>query len=385
MYNKCLLDEMVDKFDSPIYLYDTSEIEKQIMKLKYTLGKNIEIAYSIKANPNTQLVKFIASKVYHADVVSIQEIKVALANGFLPENILFIGPVKKEREICEAIKLGIQYFVCESKEEVQIINKYSKSKCKIILRINPKMGNRKAGIQMTGKASKFGIDEDKIIPTIRDILKLKKVNFVGLHMYIGTQILDASTIIENFEYLIMFFLKCEKEIGVEFPFLGFGGGYGIPYYENEKEIDLEYMKIRIEFLLHKYPSILNKKVVTESGRFLVGTCGSYIMRVQRVKESIGHFYAITDGGLNHHSAACGIGRFVRRSFPLYAPKKVEKRDMTYEIVGRLCTPMDSFGIHKNLPILNSGDILVIPNAGAYCINMSPLQFLGFPAPNEIVI
>ena len=69
MYNKCLLDEMVDKFDSPIYLYDTSEIEKQIMKLKYTLGKNIEIAYSIKANPNTQLVKFIASKVYHADVV----------------------------------------------------------------------------------------------------------------------------------------------------------------------------------------------------------------------------------------------------------------------------------------------------------------------------
>lgn len=383
------MEQILAQNGSPLYIYRLSAIDDQLKKLQYLFSNMMQVAYSLKANPFSEVVKHISTRVKYADIVSEGEINQALSNGFEAQNLLYIGPVKTEMEIEKALSLGVVNFVCESLEETIEINRIS-SACKkqsnIILRVNPVLPNRKAGIQMTGKTSKFGIDESKLIPVIQSIQQMPSLHLIGLHAYIGTQILDAVNITENLEHMMKLTLFCEECSNISLPYLGFGGGYGIPYFKNEKPLDIEFLKSEFKKLFRQYPAFQKKQVVSEAGRFIVGPCGDYVVRVLRVKESPDSDFVITDGGLHQHAAACGIGRFVRQTFPVYILKEtLTENNRTYEITGRLCTSTDSFGLYRLLPEIKKNDIIVIPNSGAYCYSMSPLNFLSFPLPKEIVL
>jgi len=388
MYLKSDVEYLTSIYGTPLYIYDESNLNDKIKQLQGALGERIHIAYSIKANPNAEIIQFISKHLQYADVVSEGEIAAALSNGFSAANLLYVGPAKTIQEITHAVHLGVINFVCESYDEVKALNKIAEEnekRCNVILRVNPMLSHRKAGIQMTGKSSKFGIDEREILSVTKNSLRTRHVCVIGYHSYIGTQILDVTNILENLEHLMKLTLYCENEAGWIFEYLGFGGGYGIPYFENERPLDFGLLRDGVEKLYKKYPSFMEKRIVSESGRFIAASCGSYIMRVLKIKSSLERDYVITDGGLHQHAAACGIGRFVRRTFPVYIAKPETMTTHSYEITGRLCTSTDSFGYYQSLPKIEEGDMIVIPNSGAYCYNMSPLQFLGFPPPKEVMI
>jgi diaminopimelate decarboxylase len=126
----------------------------------------------------------------------------------------------------------------------------------------------------------------------------------------------------------------------------------------------------------------------ETGRYLVGEAGIFVTQVIRIKVSRGTRIAICDGGMHHHLAACGhLGTVFHRNYRIFKVNaNVDSGDTaTYELVGPLCTPIDTLGHAVELPTLDEGDLIGIHSSGAYGLTVSPIHFIGHPPPKEIVV
>ena len=128
------------------------------------------------------------------------------------------------------------------------------------------------------------------------------------------------------------------------------------------------------------------RLVIEPGRYLIAEAGVYLTRVLDVKVSRGKKFVILDGGMNHHLAASGnLGQTIKRNFPIAVATKWGKPDEeTVEIVGPLCTPLDTLGRAVAVPHVEVGDLMAVFQSGAYARAASPLGFLSHPSPPEVM-
>jgi diaminopimelate decarboxylase len=170
----------------------------------------------------------------------------------------------------------------------------------------------------------------------------------------------------------------------------FGGGFGIPYFSNEKELDMEKFREDLILLMKeiKMEALFEgTQFVVEPGRYLVGEAGVYITCINDIKISHGKKFLITDGGMNHHLAASGnLGQVIKRNFPVAALNKLDiQPGETVDIAGPLCTPLDVLAREINLPVVEVGDIVGVFQSGAYARTSSPLGFLSHLTPAEVWI
>ena len=167
-----------------------------------------------------------------------------------------------------------------------------------------------------------------------------------------------------------------------------GGGFGIPYFPNDKPLDLTAVGKGLADLMPRIREKLPEAQVTlELGRYLVGEAGIYVCRVIDRKVSRDHIFLVTDGGLHHHLAATGnFGQTIRRNFPVAVGNRLDQAaDETVSVVGCLCTPLDLLADKVDLPIAQVGDLIVIFQSGAYAASASPADFLSHPAPVEVLV
>jgi diaminopimelate decarboxylase len=170
----------------------------------------------------------------------------------------------------------------------------------------------------------------------------------------------------------------------------FGGGLGIPYFDNDRELDTGRWRDSLaEMMLEvsKEPTFSGTKFIVEPGRYLVGEAGVYVARVNDIKISRGKKYIILDGGMNHHLAASGnLGQVIKRNFPVTVVNKIDHRQTEIvDIVGPLCTPLDTLARDVEVPRVNVGDLIGVFQSGAYGRTASPVGFLSHPAPVELWI
>jgi diaminopimelate decarboxylase len=111
----------------------------------------------------------------------------------------------------------------------------------------------------------------------------------------------------------------------------------------------------------------------------------YIARVNDVKISRGKKFLILDGGMHHHLAASGnLGQVIKRNYPIALINRLNLASTeTVDVVGPLCTPLDTLARNAELPPAEVGDLFGIFQSGAYVRSASPLGFLSHPAPPEI--
>jgi diaminopimelate decarboxylase len=172
--------------------------------------------------------------------------------------------------------------------------------------------------------------------------------------------------------------------------LDLGGGFGIPYFAHEQPLDLDNLRTGLQLLMTEIedePYLRDTQFLVEPGRFLVGTCGLYIARVNDIKISRGKTFALLDGGMHHHLAASGnLGQVIKRNYPVAVLNKLdhEPREII-EVVGPLCTPLDTLARDVRLPPLEIGDLVGFFLSGAYARTASPLGFLSHPTPPEVWI
>jgi len=374
---------------TPFYAYDKKVIEGTMKNLREILPDEISIHYAIKANPMPELVHYMATLTDGFDLASKGELLTALETNKPAEHISIAGPGKTDNELKAAIQAGITINM-ESAGEMRRIQAISDSlgvTANVAIRVNPDFNIKASGMKMVGGPRQFGIDEE-LVPGILETLKSSKLQFVGFHIYSGSQFLNETAIIETNSKIFDLAIRLSNAAHISPKTLNIGGGFGIPYFPGDKRLSLNNiaseLKIQSQKFRSQYPET---KIYMELGRYLVGEAGVYITRVIDKKISRGTTYLITDGGMHHHLAASGnFGQIIRKNYPVcIATNMNEDKKELVSIVGPLCTPLDILADKMMLPVANEGDLVCIYQSGAYGLSASPQGFLSRQNALEILI
>lgn len=391
--NRETLSAAVEQYGTPLYVYSLPEIRTRAQAIRRAFDDRFAISYAVKANPNPALLRQLHDVVRHLDVSSLGELKSAKATGWPPENITFTGPGKTRHELNEAVRLGIGAVIVESLAEAALVSELSAPmgrRQRILLRIAPQKLPPGFGVHMAGRPTQFGIDEEVVDDAVAQVLTFKHVELAGFHIYAGTQCLKPDSICENYKNCVEIFRRLADLHDLHPRMLVFGSSLGIPYHEGDVPLNLEEIGHRTTPLLNElksHPRFAAAGLLLEMGRYLVGEAGYYLTRVIRRKSSRGAEIAIMDGGLHHNLAACGhLGSVIHRNYRFFPIKPLGAHDAEspFELVGPLCTSIDTLGHGVKLPSLQEGDVLAMQCAGAYGLTASPMCFISHPLPREVL-
>lgn len=373
---------------TPLFVYSRDAITQRIAALRAAMPKELQIHYAMKANPYGELLEFMADLVDGLDIASGGELEQARAAGFLPREISFAGPGKRDAELLAAIRAGVT-LNCESAGEVARaldIGRTLNVAPRLAIRVNPSFELRGSGMKMGGGAKPFGVDEALVPALAREIVDAG-AQWRGFHIYTGSQALDADAIIETQANVLSLAARLAEEAEVPVPHLNMGGGFGIPYFDKDLPLDISAIGAALKERFADLPEVLSEtQFAIELGRYLVGEAGVYLTRVVDRKTSHGTIFLVTDGGLHHQLAASGnFGTVVRRNYPIAIANKISGEPVEVaNVVGCLCTPLDRLADQAQLPRADVGDIVAVFCAGAYGASASPAAFLGQGPAREIL-
>jgi len=366
--------DLLDAFGSPLYVYEEDTLRERARELIECISyRNKEIKYACKANTNISLMRIFFEYDMGIDAVSPGEILAALKAGYSPDKILFTANNPAWDEIEYAVSKKVM---------VNIFGKNYPGK-EVCIRINPDVGAGHHNHVITGgPESKFGISytqEDEI----KRITSKNSLKIAGLHQHIGSGILNPEMFIKAMDILL--------EIAISFndlKFIDFGGGFGVPYQEEEKRIDVTLLGKRITEDFNNFCTRYGTglKLVIEPGRYLVAEGGFLLARVTSVKEEKKHRFVGVDTGFNHLIRPAMYGSYHH----IIHADRVEDETIPQVIAGNLCESGDTFTrdensiVDRNLPRFEQGDTVCICNAGAYGYSMSSC-YNSRPRPAEVLV
>ncbi|TDC53145.1 pyridoxal-dependent decarboxylase, exosortase A system-associated [Jiangella ureilytica] len=385
------LSRLADRVGStPFFAYDRGLLDARIDRLRSALPDSVQLSYAMKANPMPAVVQHLAHRVDRIDVASGLEMHAALDTVMPADRVSFAGPGKSPAEIRQAVAAGIIVEVESTTELGRVITAGDDLGLtpNVAIRVNPDFAVKGSGMRMGGGPQQFGIDAEQVPAVLREFAAAG-VNWLGFHVFAGSQNLNAEIIAESQRRTVDLVASLAAHLPAPVRYLNLGGGFGIPYVEKDGPLDLglvagELAGLVAGELAQKLPEAIP---VIELGRYIVGECGVYVTRVLDRKVSRGTTYLVVDGGMHHQLAASGnFGQVIRRNYPLVVGNRVEKSGSeTATVVGCLCTPLDLLGDDVELPAAEIGDLVVIFQAGAYGLTASPTAFLGHPSPIEVLV
>jgi diaminopimelate decarboxylase len=384
---------IVAQFGTPLFLYDEATLDRQLSLLRDALPPEIEIYYSVKANPSQDILKFFLEKRCGLEVASIGEFQQALTAGSESQKILFSGPGKTDSELEIVLAAGIGEIHAESIREIVRIDMIAArlaTPARVALRINPTGETEGGMMRMGGRPAPFGVDEELLDHVLDVILAATNIKFRGIHQFSGTQILDYSILVDQYKHALRLAKRVVQRLGRPLNTIDFGGGFGVPYFEHEKPLDLVSLKAELEELwsvVRRDPDCKGTRFLVEPGRFLVGEAGLYVTSIQDIKESRGKKFLIVNGGMHHHLAASGnLGQTIKHNYPVANISRLNApAEEVVDVVGPLCTPLDVLGRGVTLPKSEVGDLIAVFQSGAYARSASPLGFLSHPSPAEVYV
>ncbi len=376
---------------TPLYIYDRALLEKKRATVRAALPADLKVTYAVKANPNVELIRAVAPMYDGIDIASEGELARALEAGVDASLMSFAGPGKRRAELQKAIAAGVGTISIEGERELDHIADLVgelNQEARVMIRVNPPFELARSGLKMGGGPKQFGIDSERVPAVLERIKSLPGVVYRGIHIFSGTQNLNAESLLEAFGKILGYAADLVEETRTPIPVLNLGGGFGIPYFKGDIPLDLQAVGTGLEALLQTYrPKLAGTTFKTELGRYLVGEAGIYLASVTYRKPSRGAIFLVLDGGMHHHLPASGNLSLspVRRQMQVAAACCLDGETEKVNLAGPLCTPLDAFGFDVELPKCDEGGLIAIPNSGAYGYSISPLGFLSHPMPLEILV
>lgn len=380
---------LAEEFGTPLYLYSRNVVLRRRDMLRRALPEDVQIYYAVKANPHSDIISLMGRLYDGFDISSGGEMKKALNAGNFPEAMSYAGPGKRLSELEFALTKNIGSISIESVQElyhIRTLCKRMKVTARVMIRVNPGFDLTQSGMGMGGPRQ-FGIDEDQVPEVIACMRDDDLIDFQGIHIFSGSQNLNAQAIAEHFEKIVGYALDLGVRMTVPMHVINIGGGLGIPYFTHEKDLDLDTVGSGLGDIMKKYANSLgNTRIRMELGRYLVGECGIYLCRVLYRKISQGRVFLVLDGGMHHHLAASGnLGQSIaRRPMPVTTANRLDGPLEKVTVVGSLCTPLDTFGTVV-VPHAEEGDLIAVMNSGAYGLSASPVNFLSHNPPGEVIV
>lgn len=356
--------ELIEKYGSPLYVYDEGILRKSCRDMHNLLpGKNLRVNYSAKANSNPELLKIVMDEDIDVDAMSPGEIFIQKYAGYPAKRIFYIGNNVSKEEMMYAIKEGVLVSV-DSLSQLESFGQINPGE-KVAVRFNPGVGTgHHQKVVTAGKKTKFGVQKD-FVPQVKELIAKYNLQLVGIDQHIGSLFLESEPYINGVISLL--------EIAREFPgleFIDMGGGFGVPYHEGEKRLDLKDLSEKLNTILDEFLSEYDNKNVIfkiEPGRYIPAECGLLLGEVYSVKQNYDRCYVGTDLGFNVLMRPVLYDSY-------HAVNIVKKNNsnerITANIVGNICESGDIIANEREMNKAEEGDIVVVENAGAYGYSMS---------------
>ena len=357
------LSKIAAEVGTPVYVYSTATFTRHYKVFAENFSDTEAlVAYSVKANSNIAVLATLAKLGAGADVVSGGELKRALIAGIPAKKIVFSGVGKTREEMEDALTAGIRVFNVESLPELRLLNEIALSmgkKAPIAFRVNPDVtagGHDK--ISTGKKENKFGIAWSRAEATYSEAAKLPAIKIVGVDVHIGSQISDLAPF-EKAIVKVGGLIKRLRAAGHSITSFDIGGGLGIPYGNNTTPPPLpsEYAA-----MVKRLTADLNVEMIFEPGRMIAGNSGILLSEVLFVKRGEDRDFLIIDAAMNDLLRPALYDAF----HDMEAVKQPSLDQMeTYDVVGPICESGDTFTKGREMPKLESGELIVLHSAGAY--------------------
>lgn len=376
------IKELVNQYGTPLYVYNKQQIIENYNNLKNTFTKfypKTSVHFSVKANSNLHILKLFNLLGAGADCSSPFELKLSRLAGFEDNRILYTGNYESLDDFSEIKTTEIKINLDDITSFNRLIKVFRPER--ISFRINPGIGRGGyEGITTAGSDAKFGVPYEKA-QSAYQLAKDYGINRFGIHMMTGSNNLEPYYFAEVVEKLLLISNNIFSKLGIKPEYIDIGGGFGIPYEEEEQPLDIELTaKLISEIYLEK----CNKygfglpELILEPGRYLVANAGYLITRVTGVKKSYRNFAGI-DAGMSTLIRPALYGAKHRVS--VYNKNGM---NIAYNICGQICENSDIMSRNVFLPDIEEGDIITIRDAGAYGFVMSS-NYNNRPRPAEVLI
>jgi diaminopimelate decarboxylase len=358
------LSTLSEAVGTPFYCYSSATLERHYRVFADAFaGVDHLICYAMKANSNQSVLRTLAKLGAGADVVSGGELKRALAAGIPASKILFSGVGKTEAELRAALAADVLCINVESEPELDLLSRLASEigrTARISLRINPDVDSGTHAKISTGRSeNKFGIPIAQARGVYARAATLPGISVTGVDMHIGSQITDLGPMEAAFR-LLADFVAALRADGHTISHVDFGGGLGIPYYEDRAAPPepLAYAEM-VKRVTHN----LGCTLMFEPGRMIVGNAGILVTRVIYVKHGGTRNFVIIDAAMNDL-----IRPTLYEAYHQIMPVRAAPKDapvMVADVVGPVCETGDYLALGRNLPEPQAGDLLAIMTAGAY--------------------
>ncbi|HIP27721.1 MAG TPA: diaminopimelate decarboxylase [Sulfurovum sp.] len=355
---------LVQKYGTPLYVYDFDYIENRYTTLKDAFsGKKSIINYAVKANSNLSVVAHLAKLGAGADCVSIGEVNRALTAGVDKYKIIFSGVGKRDDEIREALGKDILLLNLESEAEMKRVEMVARElgrEARISIRVNPNIDPQTHPYISTGlHENKFGVEIDMAKRMYIYANKSEFLNPVGIHFHIGSQLTKLDPIRESAQ-IVADLVRSLKAINIDIKFFDVGGGIGVVYDDEVTISATEYTQA-----IFQATKGLDLTLLCEPGRYMVANAGVFFTKVLYEKNNDGKRFVIVDGGMNDL-----IRPSLYDAYHKIEAVEVEGEKTEADVVGPVCESGDFFGKNVPLPALEHNDLLVIHSVGAYGFTMA---------------
>jgi diaminopimelate decarboxylase len=352
---------------TPTYVYSSAVLEANYRAYEHAFGgQNLGIHFALKANGNLGVVALLGSFGAGADIVSLGELKRALAAGIPPTRIVFSGVGKTREELTVAVQIGVAQINVESEPELDTLDEVARSlgrRQRIALRINPDVDAKTHEKISTGKrGDKFGIPYADALSVYRRAAGLPGLEPVGLALHIGSQLIDLTPYKAAYRKVaeLVQELRCA---GLTVEALDLGGGIGITYKDETPPSLDEYATIVCDTVGN-----LGCRLAIEPGRSIVATAGILLSRVVYRKAGGANDILILDAGMNDLMRPSMYGAY--HPIQPVAQPAPDAPLTAIDVVGPVCETGDTFTRGRMLPPIAADDLVVFGAAGAYCSSMS---------------
>ena len=383
--------ELADELKTPLYVTDEDRIRARYGEMYSAFssrGYGVKIKYAYKANTSLAILKIFQNLGAGADVLSEGEISVALHIGLKPEEIIFTGNNKTDEELLYAVQNGVLInldSVHELKRLKRICSARDVRRARVSFRINPAVSPKTHPYLATGlKESKFGVGHKDALKAYESAMEDPNLTIEGIHMHIGSQILDAGVYGEATSRLMNIVCELKEKLGLYLKFIDLGGGFGIQYQKSDKFVAPSEFADAIFSVIDaavEKCSLKRPEILIEPGRFLVADSTVLLTQVNTVKETHYKKFIGVDSGFNTLARPALYNAYHE---VVDASRAGEEAREVVTIAGNVCESGDILASDRSLPKIVEGDVIALLDAGAYGLVMAS-QYNFRPRPAAVLV
>ncbi len=359
------LRKLAEEFGTPLYVYSKRTMVSALAAYHDAFHRfNPLICYAVKANSNLEIIRTLAERGAGADIVSGGELFRAIKANVPSQKIVFAGVGKTKEEIRFALNENILMFNVESAPELELISRVAKEAGKvapIAFRVNPDVDPLTHPYISTGlKKYKFGIPLEDAPELYRRAAQDRHVKALGFQMHIGSQLTDITPYRDSLVKAVDLIKKLRRE-DIDLRYLDIGGGLGIRYNDEEVPTQGEMAELLEPLLLES-----RCQLILEPGRSIVGNAGVLLTETLYHKQTAEKSFLIVDAAMNDLARPSLYGAY-HYMLPV---RQTSAEVRVFDVVGPICESGDFLAKDRELPLMDSGDLLAVLGAGAYGFTMS---------------